>query len=155
MNSYNWPPKPFCHEHEIRWPKSEIVWLPPRGDTGGAYDDRHRTCSFCGSVHPSDFLDMMTTDAQIEVADWKRGWPHKLYVTIPNEKAGVTSVMGRGPRGAILGPAPAHRHVKFYNAHLVEVPREAFTMLVEFIQAQTDIKFDFNSANELRYQVIR
>lgn len=155
MNNFDWPAKPFCHEHEVRWPKTEIVWTPPRGDDGGPYDDRHRTCSFCGSVHPSDLLDVLSAGAEIETADWKHGWPSKLYVVIPNPKAGITAVVGRGPGGPIMGAAPQQRHLKFYNQHLVELSREAFDVVATLIQAQTDIKFDFNSAGQLRYQVIR
>jgi len=51
-------------------------WREPR--RGSIY----RTCSYCGSVNPSDIVNVENLGD--EWADWKYGWPHKLYLSLPN-----------------------------------------------------------------------
>jgi hypothetical protein len=73
-----------------------------------------RTCSFCGSIHPEDLLarpepDMMRSidigaGPPVDVpnvtwADWKYGYPHKLYLD--------------------YGPG---LNAKFYSVHLLDRP---------------------------------
>lgn len=57
-----------------------------------------RSCSYCGSIHPVDLLALgeIVTAAW---ADFKYGWPHKLYVDLP-----------RGQRA------------KFYATHFSDFP---------------------------------
>lgn len=40
-----------------------------------------RACSYCGSMNPLDLLELSKEhDLHFEVADWKYGWPHKIYI---------------------------------------------------------------------------
>lgn len=40
-----------------------------------------RRCSYCGSINPDDLITLANQkDLHFEVADWKYGWPHKVYV---------------------------------------------------------------------------
>lgn len=49
-----------------------------------------RSCQFCGSMHPADLAAAIKAGATVEWADWKYGWPHKLYVNgVPNPHAGL------------------------------------------------------------------
>lgn len=56
------------------------------GNTTG----RLRSCSFCGSMHPTDLVSALQAGATAGWADQKYGWPHKLYVDkIPNPHVGL------------------------------------------------------------------
>jgi hypothetical protein len=46
--------------------------------------EHYRTCSHCGSIHPDDLA--AETAAQAHWADAKYGWPHKLYIDLPNRE---------------------------------------------------------------------
>lgn len=64
-----------------------------------------RTCSFCGSIHPSDLITALSAEnADIELADMKYGWPHKWYINSP----------------AIMAPGAK----KFYTLHLKDATPE-------------------------------
>lgn len=71
-----------------------------------------RTCVYCGSIHPADLLNMQEPSMMrsidlgsgppldipnVEWADWKYGWPHKLYLD--------------------FGPG---LNAKFYSRHLMD-----------------------------------
>jgi hypothetical protein len=157
-----------CHRYE--WPAATTVhWRPP--DTIGSlftsandpyaqpYARPFRTCSFCGSIHPSDALSFLKRNAppvHLHSADWKYGWPHKFYVNgIPNLLAGRTVIMGRtfGPNtkdrslgDPILGTAPNDVHAKLYSDHLQELPDDKFVELAQYITAQTGITFFISEA---------
>jgi hypothetical protein len=92
------------------------------------HGDPFRRCSYCGSIHPADLLALdfevipfdpatfvpavppsFPAELQrpadykpptVEWADWKYGWPHKLYVTA----------------------SKAVDHAKFYSIHLSDHP---------------------------------
>lgn len=38
-----------------------------------------RTCSYCGSIHPTDLLALLHGGDKLTLADKKYGWPHKFY----------------------------------------------------------------------------
>lgn len=46
--------------------------------------DHHRSCSFCGSIHPHDVPVPSPDGTPLHWADWKYGWPHKAYGEYPN-----------------------------------------------------------------------
>lgn len=53
------------------------MWLEPtRGE-------HFRRCSYCGSIHPMDLVAEPEW-TYFSWADRKYGWPHKLYVDVPN-----------------------------------------------------------------------
>lgn len=59
-------------------------------------EDRHPTCSYCGSVTVATAIQLLQTPGtQYSGADWKYGYPHKFYLT-----------------------APDGQHYKFYTVHL-------------------------------------
>lgn len=64
-----------------------------------------RTCSYCGSIHPQDLLEMLQAGDTLELADLKHGWPHKFYTSEYN---------------------------KFYSLHMIDA-EEAFADLAALI----------------------
>lgn len=67
------------------------------------YIDGFRHCSYCGSLHPEDLITALKAGATMHGSDWKYGWPHKFYVTVPNTIAGKVVGMG-GSSGGSIGP---------------------------------------------------
>lgn len=66
------------------------VWQNREPGDEEPYGLTHRTCSFCGSMHPLDLLALLKKGARLELADMKYGFPHKIYVSnIPNTKSGT------------------------------------------------------------------
>jgi hypothetical protein len=62
----------------------------PPDIANGRNSGRLRSCSWCGSMHPSDLAAAIQAGARGHWADWKYGWPHKWYVRdIPNPHAGM------------------------------------------------------------------
>lgn len=67
---------------------------PPDIDAG-RNTGRLRGCDYCGSMHPTDLAAAIKAGAAVSWADFKYGWPHKVYVDgIPNPHAGMTEVRG-------------------------------------------------------------
>lgn len=62
--------------------------------------------------------DVFATWTGMEIADQKYGWPHKLYLHRPGE-----------------------REVKFYTAHLRDLPASTFDPVAEVIEKHTGIRF--------------
>ena len=92
-----WPDKPLAHlddSQAVRFGDHATSYRPaePNGrnkDDGYGYP--FRSCAYCGSMHPEDLYNLLTTNPDVTLggADWKYGWPHKFYVeNIPNPKAG-------------------------------------------------------------------
>lgn len=71
-------------------------------------------CSYCGGIHPDAFWEAIENGYAMEVADWKYGWPHKIYVDWPNPRpdelrlTGSTSE-GSEPRYDEATGQPTHR----------------------------------------------
>lgn len=70
-------------------------WSAPRSpeeDTsrGGMRTAREWwTCGYCGSMHPRELAAAIRLGATVHWADFKYGWPHKLYVeNAPNRYEG-------------------------------------------------------------------
>jgi len=68
---------PACHGDDPRYLNTTIAWDTRAGDPPDV-----RRCSYCGSIHPEDLVTLGTVPIQLEIADWKYGWPHKVYVTV-------------------------------------------------------------------------
>lgn len=52
-----------------------------------------RGCQFCGSMHPEDLAAAIRAGATVEWADFKYGWPHKVYAyKVPNPHAAKVEV---------------------------------------------------------------
>jgi hypothetical protein len=86
-----------------------------------------RHCQWDGSIHPSDFVRLLQEPyTDVEVADWKYGWPHKVYLTTPNpnpEKQRIVSSTydaGGRPNPTYTWGTYQSLHLKFYTEHLRE-----------------------------------
>lgn len=59
-----------------------------------------RHCWYCGSIHPGDLHELLTTtEVILGGADWKYGWPHKFYVETPNPRVDGIYVSGSSSGG--------------------------------------------------------
>lgn len=134
-------------------------------EADGAYGINKRHCSYCGSLHPEDLLNVLEAGARLELADMKYGWPHKFYVSgIVNPKGGEIVQMGsnsgpvkdkdgnfvRNEDGSIqrynepiMSSAPRTLSVKFYNIHLLDLKEhlEAFQKVTDAIAKHSNIRF--------------
>jgi|ERR1700687_324385 len=137
---------------------------------GEPYIDGFRHCSYCGSLHPEDLIAALKAGATMHGSDWKYGWPHKFYVTVPNHIAGKVVEMGgeSGPNitedtpGAVkrdgywhkpfMEPAPATCQSKFYNTHLGDCSDEVLAELVPLLKARTGIEFNRDPEKGIGYR---
>lgn len=93
----------------------EGAWQP-RANVDG---HEIRCCSFCGGVHPSDFVFLMgRAGTGYSGSDWKYGWPHKFYITVP----------GRAM-------------MKFYTKHLKEANIPTFESANRLSRRYFDVEF--------------
>lgn len=93
------PEKSVAHKIGMNWagqssyPDGLADWrdaTAPDLAGGGRTTGRLRSCGYCGSMHPADLAAALKAGATVDWADWKYGWPHKLYVEqIPNPHAGI------------------------------------------------------------------
>lgn len=143
-----------CHEHERQYPDYDVSrWEPARVTTetvevngeevlADNWSQPFRTCRYCGSIHPVDLLEIWKRDefervhvvsmptgpltmTNVEWADFKYGYPHKLYVRgIPNPNAGRKAVTGRRYEGGELVEkfvsVERSTWAKFYTRHLFD-----------------------------------
>lgn len=158
-----YPEKPTCHgdPHAMRF-ADHFIWRETEPD--GRYPtlpQRLRKCGYCGSIHPEDLVLAIERGAVLGGSDWKYGWPHKFYVTIPNPHRDERAVIGQQSRWddeqhtsidtLIYGSAGDYT-AKWYNAHLNDdgFDDEAFAYLVSLLYRETDIQWD-RSTGRLRY----
>lgn len=89
-------------------------------DPTGTHGRPYSACEYDGSIAPGDLYALLQRgDVRVEVADWKYGWPHKLYID--------------GPRGL---------HAKFYTTHFKGiVSDEARELLADAVAHRTGIRF--------------
>lgn len=76
-------------------PDGNVPWRPetPPDIDAGRYFGCLRSCEFCGSMHPVDLAAAIRACATIEWADFKYGFPHKVYVHgVPNPHAGMMEI---------------------------------------------------------------
>lgn len=77
------------------WPDGLVDWRPAAPPDLSLRNTRHttgrlRSCGYCGSMHPTDLAAALAVGAKAHWADFKYGWPHKMYVEgIPNPHAGM------------------------------------------------------------------
>jgi hypothetical protein len=98
-----------------------------KGNRKGRFVKPYRECEYCGSIHPSDLVDLFWKHDTLKIggSDWKYGWPHKFYIDgIPNPVAGKKRVYMTtwkdGKKTTEKAPAPAFTHAKLYSAHLID-----------------------------------
>lgn len=85
------------HDYQARiyYPDGKAPWRPatPPNIEAEQYSGSLRSCQFCGSMHPEDLAAAIRAGATVEWADFKYGWPHKVYVyKVPNPHAGMIEV---------------------------------------------------------------
>lgn len=68
------------------------------------------TCTWDGSVQPEQFIKFCEQGLVMEVADWKYGWPHKVYIDVPNPKPDEDRLCGSTSVGSKLQYHPDGRH---------------------------------------------
>ena len=89
-------------------------------------------CDFCGSITPEDFVIFCSRqDCKMEVADWKYGYPHKVYVTVPCQAPGNAT------------------HLKFYFEHLASYT--GLETSTELVSTRTGLLFSVDVDRRLRY----
>lgn len=90
-------------------PDGNVPWRPATQPNVEAeeFTGRLRACQFCGSMHPADLASAIRTGATVEWADFKYGWPHKVYAyKVPNPHAGMTEV-----RSMAISETPGYERV--------------------------------------------
>jgi hypothetical protein len=99
------------------YPDGMATWRDakaPNFDAG-----RLRGCSYCGSMHPADLAEAIRAGATVSWADFKYGWPHKLYVSgVPNPHAGL-------PEVTMYVSTPTHDQIA--SGAVIEVPTGRFS----------------------------
>lgn len=160
------PERHTCHAGARFMHLAKGEWRPPRakarrGDGPTEYSpdiQPTRECDYCGSMHAGDLLELLRAPGvaiTMEVADWKYGWPHKVYVSgVPNPLAGVPTVRSAryfrhadGVDRVELGapsPEPPTLTEKFYTEHLLDAgyDDEAHGALVDELWKRTGIRFE-------------
>lgn len=151
--------------------KTMVEWddpIPPDIDSGNPnrFVGRLRTCSYCGSMHPSDVAAAIQAGARGEWADWKYGWPHKAYFDgVPNPHVGLLESRSgaserRGPgwfqtKDGIWRepgtPAPAFVTWKFYTVHLIDATPEE----KDIIESMLGIHFEFSPDGKIKWEALR
>jgi hypothetical protein len=167
-----WPEKPTAHDddpwHERM--RHESTWRPPgpqgREEDDGPYELTFRTCSYCGSIAPEDAVELLRASPNVHVADMKYGWPHKIYLDVPNPIAGEdvrvgskswTDDDGKRHDEEIRGAAPAHVQAKLYATHLRDtgMSAESFAAIAGVLAHRTGIRFEMNGDKLLWSRPIR
>ena len=122
------------------------------GDDTWRTRDGYQSCSYCGSMHQDDMMEMALAGAEIGPTDKN----YKMYIKVPDPKAGQRVKIGRtsGPvrrnsngewsiekptiieriRGRysrpVYGVAGEQKTAKFYFQHLTEEQKEIFVGLI-------------------------
>jgi hypothetical protein len=104
--------------------RHELKWEDPRPEHGVPY----RTCSFCGSMHPEDLLQL-ASDQKIRIRPAKQmyGFPHKFFILgIKNPMAGKRIRIGtkflNETKFPIYSTSPKTNWAKIYTSHVLTSP---------------------------------
>ena len=163
MSNLTWPEKPNCSNGHPCSDADEHSWVPATNDIppGDQSWVPFRTCYFCGGMHPEDMLNVLNDerskcltvaeyqtlirdgdpitlperlpDILLEWADFKYGWPHKVYVRYYDG---------------------SHRWGKFYTKHLLECEGEAFDVLAKRLAEKTEVFFERLGNGKIRWRVL-
>jgi len=152
-----WADKPTAHHtHSVfKLPSEEVVWRPPTDEIGQDGYPRifpWRTCSYCGSIHPEDLVELAKTipfcdtfesyefktgKPHMELADMKYGFPHKIYVdTQITLKPDVEFKHGSRTENGVQIPLMGKGYkpfIKFYTVHTNDegIDDEAFAAIAK------------------------
>lgn len=117
-----------CHDKEPRYSDLPIEWKEPWSREPYSYP--FRTCSYCGSIHVTDLIDLSKKHSiKLSPADPKYGGIHKFYIDgIPNPLAGkIVECGSRSENGIstpIMSEAPKHTWSKLYVQHFQDLSDE-------------------------------
>lgn len=146
---------------------------PPDITKEREHTGRLRSCSWCGSCHPTDLAAAIAAGARMHFADRKYGWPHKSYIDdFPNPHVGLPEIRSSGctkredmPEGATIRedlgdgrvswdgpaePAGAHAHAKFYTEHLQDATAEERAV----IEKAMGLNFDFTPDGKVGWRKV-
>lgn len=139
MTDLVWPEKPT--NHIVRQPFRLLrpyAWQT-LNLVGADESETHmaRSCNYCGSLHPEDLLKLIGDGAELELADRKYGYPHKIYVTL------------KSPEGT--------KWAKFYTDHFLDegYSPDARALITTALRDHTGITFvveDRGEGPELFYK---
>ena len=119
-----------------------------RGLDGVGEPDIVQTCSFCGSMTIDDVVKYaQIPGTEYSGSDWKYGWPHKFYISIPCDPyeraiSGVSALNGEFTD--IKRAVCTSRHHKFYSVHLRDATPEQLERWNAIVAPLLGIKFDLH-----------
>lgn len=88
-----------------------------------------KRCSFCGSIHPKNLIELFEICDRAEFADRKYGYPHKIYIDF--KKDGKSKM------------------VKFYTKHLFDQnDKETLNYILLKIKEKTGVNFKSHLEND-------
>lgn len=152
---------------KISNPDGLVPWreaIPP-ATSGSSRTGYLRSCSYCGSMHPTDVANAIKAGATGSWADKKYGWPHKAYFEgVPNPHAGLLEVRGSAnykPEGEHYKdwvqcgnhwheqprPAGPTTSGKFYSVHLMDATPEER----DIIETHLGLSFDFKNDGKVTW----
>lgn len=150
----NFPKRPTCHDDNYQAKRfGSVIWCNPYREI------LWRTCSYCGSIHPEDLIKEIKRGAKLSGADWKYGWPHKLYLSTPNPEPNTDYIISsanfkpeaggeyfkeeiEGSTRWVQYGKQLSLHGKWYNEHITdEMDEEARQLLVKVIKEEAGIEF--------------
>lgn len=147
----------------------EYPWSEPRlPDPTGEYGHWSQPlCGYCGSLPATVLLELLKDHpgTQLSMADWKYGWPHKMYVDklpVPqrildmNLQRVVSSRYENGRR-IILGTEPyTNDFAKFYTVHLRDITTEQWTEkfdeLVSLLKPRLGLEFCRDGQDDIKWR---
>lgn len=106
--------------------------------------DGHRHCSYCGSLDPAELFDLIERGVAVLGPTDKN---YKVYVDVPNPKAGRRAIVGSKYDGSkpwpfrtrpIWGRQSENLHLKFYFQHFDTDQKKLFVRLYN----ERRIRFD-------------
>lgn len=159
----NWPDKPTCHDADYQAKRfGPQRWERRAPDARNPDGEPFRRCSYCGSIHPEDFIAAIDAGAQLGGSDWKYGWPHKFYLmNIPNPnkdrqaEIGGISQWDEATQASVFTAsygAEGNFHAKWYNVHLQDAyDDEARARILARIKAASHIEFAFDADGRMKY----
>jgi hypothetical protein len=149
------------------FPEGKVPWIEgkPADISKNRFTSRVEACGYCGSIRPELFLSELEAGMEWSWADFKYGWPHKIYLYIRNPFFGqmkVTSMANfQSERlsvqyidGYDLDHNPIYKYrseeepeeelrmEKFYTIHLKECDEELKSAIEKFIGLQFTFEGD-------------
>lgn len=113
------------------------------------------TCSYCGSVTPEDFLRFCQMPGmRYSGSDWKYGFPHKFYLTVPCEayERVVSSTWQHGKCQEVKLDMVSTRYAKFYTKHFEDATDAQLAEYTTVGQPLFGIEFGRDETGRIYYR---